>query len=237
MPSSDTQESIDIRSIEKNIGYVFTDKNLLLQALTHRSYTNEHKEENHNERLEFLGDAVLQFITTQKLYILYPDTLEGELSMCRSLLVKTNFLVTVAETLELPKYLRVSTGQKKDLKTVSTALFADAVEAIIGAVHLDGGLKAAETFIFKKVLVNIQEHLSQMPLQDAKTELQEYTQQELDITPEYIVLHEAGPDHAKIFTIGVKIGDAVYAEASGKSKQEAAQKAAQKALDKYKNKK
>ena len=108
-------------------------------------------------------------------------------------------------------------------------------EAIIGAIYLDGKLKAAEKFIFEKVLTDIKGHLSQAPLQDAKTALQEHTQQEFDITPEYIVLNEKGPDHAKIFTIGVKIGDVIHTEATGKSKQKAAEKAAEKMLDKYKN--
>ena len=116
-------------------------------------------------------------------------------------------------------------------------MFADAVEAVIGAIYLDGGLNAAETFILEKVLVNIQEYLSQVPLQDSKTALQEYTQREFDITPEYVVLDETGPDHAKVFTIGVKIGDTIHAEASGKSKQEAAQEAAKQALDTYSHKK
>ena len=127
MPSSSARNSNDIHYVENNIGYIFIDKNLLVRALTHRSYTNEHKKEIHNERLEFLGDAVLQFVATQKLYSMYPETAEGELSMYRSLLVKTDFLIIVAETLELPRYLRVSTGQKKDLNTVSITLFADAV--------------------------------------------------------------------------------------------------------------
>ena len=220
--------------MEQNIGYDFTDKDVILQALTHRSYTNENQETVHNERLEFLGDAILQLAATRKLYTLYPDVAEGELSVYRSLLVKTEFLVQIAEKLEIPIYLRVSSGQKKDLNTVSTGLFADAVEAIIGAIYLDGGLEAAEQFIFEKVLTDIQGYLSQAPLRDAKTALQEYTQQEFDITPEYIMINESGPDHAKMFTIGVKVGNTMYAKATGKSKQEAAQKAAEQTLKQYK---
>ena len=229
-----TQDKIMTDAIEKNIGHLFKNKELLMQALTHRSYTNEHEEEAHNERLEFLGDAVLQFVSTEKLYRAYPDVAEGELSMYRSLLVKTEFLVMIAETLEIPEHLRVSTGQKKDLKTTSTALFADAVEAIIGALYLDSGLKTATIFIEEKILHNMQEHLAQTPLQDAKTALQEETQRDIDITPKYDVLHEKGPDHAKTFTVGVSIGTTMYAKGTGKSKQEAAQKAAEQALKKYK---
>ncbi len=234
MQKDNTRDSDIVQKIEENIGYRFTDKNIILQALTHRSYTNEYQETIHNERLEFLGDAILQLTATCKLYTLYPDVAEGELSVYRSLLVKTEFLVQVAEKLKIPSYLRVSSGQKKDLNTVSTGLFADAVEAIIGAIYLDGGLEAAEQFIFEKVLTDIQGYLSQAPLQDAKTALQEYTQQEFDITPEYIMIDESGPDHAKTFTIGVKIGDSMHAQAIGKSKQEAAQKAAEQTLKRYK---
>ena len=234
MPKDDKHNSDGVRAIEKHIGYQFTDIHLITQALTHRSYTNEHRRAPHNERLEFLGDAVLQFAATRKLYALYPDVTEGELSIYRSLLVKTGFLLQVAKRLEIPTHLRVSSGQRKDMNTVSTALFADAVEAIIGAIYLDGGLEAAEQFIFEKVLVDMQEYLSQAPLRDAKTELQEYTQQGFDITPEYVVIDQFGPDHAKTFTIGVKIGNKMYAQATGKSKQDAAQKAAEETLKEYK---
>lgn len=231
-----SQDTVPIEAVERMIGYSFTNKTLLTQALTHRSYTNEHKEEVHNERLEFLGDAVLQFISTEELYRRYPDVAEGELSVYRSLLVKTDFLVAVAEALDLPSHLRVSAGQKKDLKTTSVALFADAVEAVIGAIYLDGGLESAKTFVFDTILRDIQEYLARTPLRDAKTALQERTQQDIDITPEYVVLREHGPDHAKIFTIGVHIGGTMYAKGIGKSKQEAAQKAAKQALEEYEKK-
>ena len=234
MQKDNKQNDSIIQKMEGTIGYRFSDKNVILQALTHRSYTNEHQGTAHNERLEFLGDAILQFTATRTLYTLYPDVAEGELSVSRSLLVKTEFLLQAAEKLEIPAYLRVSSGQKKDLNTVSTSLFADAVEAIIGAIYLDGGLEPAEQFIFDKVLVDITGYLSQVPLQDAKTALQEYTQQEFDITPEYVVLDESGPDHAKTFTIRVKVGDTMHAQAVGKSKQEAAQKAAEETLKQYK---
>ena len=231
----DNQDNVALlTAIAKNISYRFTSADALLQALTHRSYTNEHPGAVHNERLEFLGDAVLQFAATHKLYTLYPDVPEGDLSVYRSLLVKTEFLIRAAEKLEIPQYLRVSSGQKKDMNTVSTGLFADAVEAIIGAIYLDGGLEPAEQFIFEKVLTDIQGHLAAVPLQDAKTALQEYTQQEFDITPEYVVIDAFGPDHSKTFTIGVKVGNTMHAQATGRSKQEAAQKAAEETLKQYK---
>ena len=223
-----------VDTVEKHIGYTFTDKAMLLQSLTHRSYTNEHYGASHNERLEFLGDAVLQFIVTQHLYTLYPDVSEGELSVYRSLLVKTDFLVSAAKTLHLPQYLRVSRGQKKDVNTVSSGLYADAVEALIGAVYLDGGLSSVQDFILKYVLVDIPGHLSQVPLRDAKTALQEYTQRKFDITPKYVVLSEQGPDHAKVFAVEVQVGDVATAESTGKSKRDAEQNAAQKLLDYFK---
>ena len=228
-----SQDKISTGEIEKSVGYTFLDKKLLAQALTHRSYTNEYKEESHNERLEFLGDAILQFISTEKLYSTYPNVTEGEMSVYRSLLVKTSFLVTVAGKLGIPKHLRVSTGQKNDSKTKSSALFADATEALIGAIYLDGGLEAAKIFIFEKILLNMEEYLAKTPIQDAKTALQECTQEDNAITPTYVVLHEEGPAHARVFTVGVKIGDTMYAKGIEKTKQKAAQIAAKKALEKY----
>ena len=234
MPKDNEHNSDVVQKIEKNIRYKFTDKNIILQALTHRSYTNEHQGATHNERLEFLGDAVLQFAATRRLYTLYPNVPEGDLSVYRSLLVKTEFLIQVAERLKIPENLRVSSGQKKDMNTVSTGLFADTVEAIIGAIYLDGGLEMAEQFIFNKVLTDIEDYLARIPMRDAKTALQEYTQQEFDITPEYVMINESGPDHSKTFIVAVKIGDTIHAKANGKSKQEAAQKAAEKTLNSIK---
>ena len=225
-----SHDKISHNEIEKSIGYIFSNKNLLIQALTHRSYTNEYREEAHNERLEFLGDAILQFISTDKLYSTYPDIAEGEMSVYRSLLVKTSFLVAIAKKLGVPKYLRVSTGQKNDSKTKSSALFADATEALIGAIYLDGGLEAAKIFIFEKILLNMEEYLAKTPIQDAKTALQECTQEDNAITPTYVVLHEEGPAHARVFTVGVKIGDTMYAKGIEKTKQKAAQIAAKKLL-------
>lgn len=218
---------------ERVVGHTFTDRALLVRALTHRSFSNEHAGALHNERLEFLGDAVLQFVSTTELYTLYPDADEGTLSLYRSLIVKTDFLIQVAEVLSLQSFLRVSSGQRRELEKGGVSILADAVEAVIGAVYLDGGIDAARLFIRDKALIDIGSYLSNVPLRDPKTALQEFTQREQGITPEYVVLKEQGPDHDKVFEVGVKIGDKVVTTAVGKSKQEAAQEAAQEALTVY----
>ena len=218
--------------VESAIGYEFINKEILLQALTHRSFTNEHREAPNNERLEFLGDAILQYVATNTLYTTYPESDEGGLTVYRSLLVKTEFLAQAAERLSIEPYLRVSAGQRKEMERVNTSVLADVIEALIGAIHLDGGLMPTEKFIHAHLLVNIESYLKEVPFQDPKTALQEHVQQESGVTPEYIVLREGGPDHDKDFTVGVKIAGEIIAEAMGKSKQEAAQKAAEKAAKK-----
>ena len=223
-------EEEHIRSVEQRIGYTFKQKHFLLQALTHRSFCNEHPGTEHNERLEFLGDAILQFVSTKELYLRYPEEPEGTLSVYRSLLVKTDFLVRVAHSISVPTYLRVSSGQKKEMER-NTALLADVVEALIGAIFLDGGLTPAEQYIHTHILRDSEAYLAQAPTQDAKTALQELVQQERKITPVYTVLGERGPDHEKIFTVAVIIDGAEHARGEGRSKQEAEQGAAQRALD------
>ena len=138
--------------IEKAIKYKFKNKKLLLQSLTHRSYSNENKESPNNERLEFLGDAILQFIATEYLYKEYPDADEGILSKYRSLLVKTDFLYKIAKKINIQKYLRVSLGQKKDLNERGESILADSIESIIGAIFLDGGFENARVFIYANIL-------------------------------------------------------------------------------------
>ncbi len=224
----------DTEPLEQAVGHTFTDKQLLAQALTHRSFSNENNGAPHNERLEFLGDAILQFATTVKLYRLFPDEPEGALSVYRSLVVKTDFLMRVAERLKLREHLRVSEGQKKEMQNSATPVLADAVEALIGAVYLDGGLESAEKCVETHILMNVEEYLAETPFRDPKSELQEYAQREMQITPEYEVLSEDGPDHEKVFTVGVTVGGETIAKATGKSKQDGAQKAAQQALEVYK---
>ena len=228
--------SLSLKTLEETLGYSFADSALLMTALTHRSFSNEHKGVSHNERLEFLGDAVLQFVSTTELFSLFPNVPEGVLSNYRSLLVKTEYLLAAAERLSLREYFRVSEGQKRDLREGATPFLADGVEALIGAVYLDGGLTAARSFILTKVVVDIQAHLRDTPLQDSKTVLQEYTQRERHITPEYSLVKETGPDHDRMFTVAVHVGTDEVATAEGKSKRKAEQLAAQRALDLLKEK-
>ena len=219
--------------METMIGYSFTDGTLLTRALTHRSFSNENDGAPHNERLEFLGDAVLGFITAAELYGAYPDEPEGTLSLYRTMLVRKEFLFRVAGALSLHDHIRVSGGQKKEITHAGMPILADAVEAIIGALYLDGGLPAAERFIRTFVLADMEAYLAETPMRDAKTALQEIIQRDTRRTPEYVLLGETGPDHRKTFTVGVKIGGAVVAEASGPSKQDAEQKAAEKMIATY----
>ena len=223
----------DNGKLEGKIGHSFRDGALLTRALTHRSFSNEHTDAPHNERLEFLGDAVLGFVTAAELYRAYPDEPEGVLSGYRALLVRGDFLLRVAEELGLRDHLRVSAGQKKELFRAGAPIVADAVEAIIGAIYLDAGLPEAGRFIRTHILADMDAYLANTPLRDSKTELQEIVQRDTRETPEYVILDESGPDHRKTFTVGVKIGGEVRAEASGTSKQDAARKAAEKMIARY----
>ena len=226
-------DTADIPAIEKAVGHVFSDKEILLRALTHRSFSNEQENMPHNERLEFLGDAILQFFTTRELYALYPEVSEGTLSVYRSLIVKTDFLVRVADSIGLIGYIQVSVGQRRELVKTSS-LLADAVEALIGAIYLDGGMEPAERFVLKTVLPkDIKMYLAETPTLDAKTVFQEYIQREQSVTPGYVLVSESGPDHDKEFTVAVEVGGEVKAEGTGKSKREAEQRAAEKAYALY----
>ncbi|MDE0243391.1 MAG: ribonuclease III [Candidatus Kaiserbacteria bacterium] len=225
---------IDTAVVESAIGYTFSDKNLLTSALTHRSFLNEHKAVEHNERLEFLGDAVLQLVSTQELFNRYPDESEGDLSLSRSRLVRTDFLANAAKDLGLHEHLRASAGQTQEMqKGVVPSLLANTTEAVIGAIYRDGGLGSATAFILEKVLTDIPGFLAATPAQDAKTALQELVQQQQQITPTYTTLATNGPDNERTFTVGVQIGDTVIGKGEGHSKQEAEQRAAQQALDNY----
>ena len=223
-------QNADYRMLENIIGYTFKDKELLIQALTHRSFTNENHLTKHNERLEFLGDAILQYVSTTNLYNLYPEENEGVLSMYRSLLVKTGFLIEVANKLDIRVYMRVSAGQKREVENMNLSIFADAIEALIGAIYVDGGIDSVRGFIEKHILNDIENYLSGAPLQDPKTRFQEIVQQSIQVTPTYVVLKETGPDHNKEFTVAVKVNDSVLGRATGKSKRDAEKNAAEDAL-------
>src|SRR3989344_718050 len=222
----------DFQKFAKKIKVDFKDINLLKQACTHRSYLNENKAEGleHNERLEFLGDAVLELVITSYLFRKYEKKQEGELTSYRSALVNTHSLTKVADSLALNDYLLLSKGEAKDTGRARSIIIADAVEAIIGAIYLDQGYDAAANFISENLLevIDIDEIVEKKLWLDAKSRFQERAQEETGITPSYKTIKETGPDHSKQFTLGVFIGNTQIAIGTGLSKQEAEQKAGEK---------
>jgi ribonuclease-3 len=223
----------DLSLFEKKTNIHFNDKKLLEQAFIHRSYINENtgSKLSHNERLEFLGDAVLELIVTDYLYNKYPDRDEGELTAYRSALVNAVIIGEVALALDMNDYLLLSKGEAKDIGKARSYILANTYEAYVGAVYIDQGYDVAKSFIAKTLFGKIDTIVAKKLWRDAKSLVQEKSQEYLNITPVYKVLHEAGPDHDKHFTIGVFFGDDRIAEGKGKSKQEAEQAAARSALE------
>ncbi|MFH1173282.1 MAG: ribonuclease III [bacterium] len=222
----------DFSKLEKALGLDFKNQDLLKQALVHRSYLNEHPdfELEHNERLEFLGDAVLELAVTEYLYRHYKNP-EGELTNWRASLVNSNSLAELAGELELEPYLFLSKGEAQDNKSKARQyILANAVEALIGALYLDSGFKKAEQFIAKKLLVKLDNILKNELYLDPKSSFQEAAQEKTGITPHYQVLAEEGPDHDKQFKVGVYLNKEMVAIGKGSSKQEAQVAAAANAL-------
>ncbi len=225
----------DFLKLGSKIKTEFKDINLLRQACTHRSYLNENKSSGleHNERLEFLGDAVLELVVTHFLYKKFPGRNEGELTAYRSAIVNTVSLSKSASFMGINEYLLLSKGESKDTGRARSIILADTVEAIIGAIYVDQGYTSAEKFIANFILevIDIDEIIDKKLWLDAKSRFQEKAQEETGITPTYKTMKETGPDHSKLFTLGVFIGDKQIALGTGMSKQEAEQKAAEKALE------
>jgi len=224
----------NLSPLEQRLGVSFTNPDLLVEALTHRSYLNEHREYtgSHNERLEFLGDAVLELAVTNFLFKKYPAKPEGELTSYRAALVNTVSLAETSQVLGVNDHLLLSKGESKDTGRAREVILADAFEAIIGALYLDAGYPAAEAFITEHLASKIDDVIARRSYQDAKSRFQEVAQEKRGTTPAYETLSEIGPDHDKRFTVGVFIGDKEIARGEGKSKQEAEQSAAQAGLDK-----
>ena len=224
----------DLTKFEEAIGLKFKDASLLRQAFLHRSYLNEHRDVkmDHNERLEFLGDAVLEIIVTDYLFRRYPDKAEGELTAIRSALVNAITLSEVAGKLEMNDYLLLSRGEAKDMGRARQYILANTFESLIGAIYLDQGYAAANDFISKQVFPLTDEIVEKVLWQDAKSLFQEKAQENNGHTPSYNVLSETGPDHNKRFVVGLYIGQELVAEGDGHSKQEAEQAAAQAGLEK-----
>jgi ribonuclease III len=223
----------DYTVFEKKIGVTFVDKDLLINAFTHRSYINEHASSGleHNERLEFLGDAVLELVTTHELFVRYPHTTEGELTAYRASLVNTVSIAETGEALGMNEYLLLSKGEARDTGKARSVIIADTFEALIGAMYLDQGYEVARDFIIRHLMVKIDIIVEKKLWRDGKSLLQEKAQEYVGVTPQYRIIDEKGPDHDKHFTSGVYVGPELLAQGRGKSKQEAEQDAARRALE------
>jgi len=223
---------LDLSQLEQKLDVVFNNKNLLKESLTHRSYLNENpsRETPHNERLEFLGDAVLELAVTENLFHQYPDFSEGDLTSIRSALVNYQMLADVAKEIELNNYILLSKGEAKDIGKARDVILANAFEALLGAIYLDAGYETAKKIINVSVMNHLGEVIEKKLYKDPKSLLQEIVQEKLKITPIYLVLSEKGPDHAKIFTVGAYFGEKLVAQGDGFSKQEAEVEAAKNAL-------
>lgn len=224
---------MDFSTFEKNIGIEFKDKSLLKQAFVHRSYINENKNSGlaHNERLEFLGDAVLELVITDFLFHEYPTEAEGVLTSYRSALVNATTCSDIATKLQFNDYLLLSKGESKDTGRARQYILANALEAVIGAIYLDGGYDSAKQFIAQYFIPLIEGITKEGSHIDAKSLFQEKAQEFESITPAYKTIKESGPDHDKKFTVGVFLGKDLVAEGEGKSKQDAEQMAARSALE------
>ena len=220
---------------KQQLGVTFNDVSLLVLAFTHRSYVNEHRKTvtEHNERLEFLGDAVLELVVTEFLYNNYSEP-EGILTNWRSSLVRTESISAAGHRSDFEPLLRLSRGEKRGSERARAQILANTYEAVIGALYLDQGYEASKQFIAKSLLPTFDEILESGSWMDAKSHLQEKAQAVDSATPVYKVIEEEGPDHDKIFTVGVYVGDKLMGRGSGPSKQIGQQEAASEALSKYK---
>jgi len=223
----------DSQKFADKIKIKFNNSDLLKNALVHRSYINEHPDFvlGHNERLEFLGDAVLELVVTENLYENYPNP-EGEMTNWRAALVNGAMLASIAHRLGVEEYLYLSKGESKDKnEKARNYILANAMESIIGAIYLDQGWDVVKKFITENVLIELPNILKNKLYIDAKSRFQEESQDRVGITPSYTVLSESGPDHNKTFVIGIYLEDELVAKGKGTSKQEAQMDAAEKALE------
>jgi len=227
-----------IKKIEDVIKIKFNCFDLLKQVFIHRSYLNEHKETGleHNERLEFLGDAVLELIVTEFLYKKYSDP-EGVLTNWRSALVKGDNLSKLAQKLNIDDYMLLSKGEKASTGKSRKIILANALEALIGAIYLDQGYDVAKKFVRDNLIIDLPKIIEHQLYIDAKSQFQEIVQEKFGITPHYELISETGPDHAKKFIMGVYLKDDKIGEGNGSSKQEAEQEAAREGLKKYSSQK
>lgn len=223
---------MDFSQFENTIGFQFKDKGLLKQAFTHRSYINENRSSglSHNERLEFLGDAVLELVITDFLYERFKEMDEGQLTSLRSALVNADTCALVADKLGANDFLLLSKGESKDTGRARQFILANTLEAVIGAIYMDGGYESAKEFILKHVTPLTEDIVKQGTWIDAKSLFQERAQEHEGVTPSYKTIRETGPDHDKRFVVGVYLGSELVGQGEGKSKQDAEQEAARSAL-------
>lgn len=236
MPHEDVSFEADLLDgLEDRLGYSFEDRSLLLRALTHRSYAHEYEGEEgpllHNESLEFLGDAVLGFLTSSRIFRRFPDLNEGELSKIKAYLVSAVNLYKLADDIRLGDYLRLSRGEEKTGGRRKRAILADAYEATLAAIYLDGGIDAASRFLERQIGDLLDASAVDLTYGDFKSALQEKLHDLGRAEPLYQVVDELGPDHEKVFVIHVLIDNQIVAQASGKTKKEAQQEAARIALN------
>ena len=222
----------DFSIIENKLGIYFKNKDLLIQAFVHRSYLNENPDFKlyHNERLEFLGDAVLELVITYYLYTQYPEIPEGMLTNWRASLVNTKILARTAYNLDFHKFLLVSKGEEREIHRKDASVLADSFESFVGALYLDQGYNSCKNFIEEYLAIELPEIIKEGSYKDSKSRFQEQAQDKTGMTPEYRLIDEVGPDHKKIFTLGVFIDNQLIAEGKGSSKQQAEEEAAREAL-------
>ncbi len=225
---------MDHASLEKKLGISFKNEDLLTEALTHRSYLNEFPRWQlpHNERLEYLGDAVLELIVSEELFAKFPEYPEGKLTVLRAALVNYQILARVAESIGLDDHILMSRGERRDTGKAREVILANAIEAVIGAMYVDQGMEKVHAFVKKNVMNNLDQVVKTRSYKDAKSELQELVQEKLRVTPTYRTLGEEGPAHRRVFKMGVYVGEKLTAEGEGASKQEAELEAAKNALAK-----
>lgn len=223
----------DFSIFEKKLSLKFNNRDLLVQAFVHRSYLNEKPDFHlpHNERLEFLGDAVLELVVTEDLYREYPKKSEGKLTNWRAALVNAKMLSEIARDLGFNDFLLLSKGEAKELGKARQYILANTFEAVIGAIYLDQGYKVCQEFIKKHLIKELPRIIEKGLFKDAKSRFQEEAQEKVRVTPTYKVLDEWGPDHAKHFIIGVFLDEELVARGEGSSKQEAEEEAAKNALE------
>jgi len=222
--------------LEKKLGVKFKKEDLLLEALTHRSYLNERPNwsKPHNERLEYLGDAVLELAITESLFRKFPTYTEGQLTVFRAALVNYQTLAKIALAIDLDKFILMSKGEAKDNGKAREVILANTWEALIGAIYCDQGFKKASEVIQQFVFSHLPEILESKSYKDPKSELQEIVQEKLRLTPAYKVISESGPAHKRMFKVGVYFNGDLMASGKGLSKQEAETDAARQALKNYK---